>query len=74
MNPNEWVMSMDNPTRAKYEADRLWKQGLRAGDKTIIMLQYGYDEHDTNILCNVLAEKEQIANHRLDEYNPEIGF
>lgn len=74
MSANDWVMSLDNPTRAKYAADHLWKQGLRAEHKTIIMLQYGYDEHDADILCSVLAERAQIADYRLEKYNPELGF
>ena len=74
MTPNEWVMSLDNPTRAKYDADRLWRQGLRASDRTIIQLQYGYDDHDTDILCQVLAERERVADNILETYNPELGF
>ena len=74
MMPNEWVTSCDNPTHAKYIADGLWKQGLRAGDRTIIILQYGFSEHDADILCAVLARMEEVANHNLQNYNPEIGF
>ena len=71
---SEWLNSMDNPTRAQYAAESLWKQGLRAGDRTIIILQYGYTEHEADILCEILAERERVANKWLDEYNPEIGF
>lgn len=74
MDVNKWVMSCDNPTRAKYEADKLWKQGIRSGDRTIIQLQYGYNDKDTEIICAQLAEWESAANHRLKYYNPELGF
>lgn len=74
MSANDWVMSLNNLSRVKYVVDRLWKQGIRSEDRTIIMLQYGYDEYDADILCSALAEREQIANYRLKEYNPEIGF
>ena len=74
MDLNEWVMSCDNPTHAKYEADRLWQQGLRSGDRTIIILQYGYSEHDADILCSLLANFEAVATVRANYYNPEIGF
>lgn len=60
--------------RMRYDSHRLWKQGIRSGDRTIIQLQYGYDDHDTEIICAQLAEWESAANHRLKEYNPEIGF
>ena len=70
MNPYEWAMSLDNPTRAAYVADSLWKQGIRSGDRTIIMLVYGHTEHETDIICRVLAGKEARAK----DYNPEIGF
>ena len=71
---SEWVNSLDNPTRARYAAENLWKQGLRAGDRTIIILQYGYTEYEADILCEILAERERVANKWLAEYNPEIGF
>jgi len=74
MKPNEWVISLDNPTRARYTAARIWQQGLRAGDRTIIQLHYGYDDHDTDIICARLAELEQIANNRLKDFNPDLGF
>ena len=70
MNPNDWVMSLDNPTRARYVAARLWKQGLRSCDRTIIELQYGYTEHETDIICKRLAGMEAQTK----DYNPEIGF
>lgn len=74
MTPNEWVMSCDNPTRARYVADSLWKQGIRSGDRTIITQMYGYSEHDTDILCAVLADMERIAEVNMKNYNPELGF
>lgn len=70
MDLTEWVMSLDNPTRARYAADRLWKQGIRSGDKEIIMLCYGFTEHDADILCKRLASMEAQTK----DYNPEIGF
>lgn len=70
----EWVNSLENPTRARYAAARLWQQGLRAGDKDIIMLCHGYTEHEAEILSLRLAELEAIAEHRLADYNPDIGF
>jgi len=70
----DWVTSLDNPTRAKYAAHRLWKQGIRSLDRTVITLVYGYNEHETDILCSVLDELERIANARLDDYNPDLGF
>lgn len=60
--------------RMRYDSHRLWKQGIRSGDKTIIQLQYGYDDKDTEIICAQLAEWESAANHRLKYYNPELGF
>ena len=60
--------------RLRYDADRLWKQGIRSGDRTIIELMYGYSEHDATILCDQLAERERITDHYLEDYNPEIGF
>ena len=60
--------------RLRYPAHSLWKQGIRSGDSTIIELMYGYDQHDTEILCALLAELESIADARLRDYNPEIGF
>jgi hypothetical protein len=74
MTANEWVNSLDNPTRARYAAARLWQQGLRAGDRTIIQLHYGYNDHDADILCSRLAKLESIANNRLKDFNPDIGF
>lgn len=70
MDLHKWLMSCDNPTRAKYEADLLWEQGIRSGDRTIITLQYGYSEHDADILCSILARWEASTK----DYNPEIGF
>lgn len=70
MDVNKWVMSCDNPTRAKYEADKLWRQGIRSGDHTIIQLQYGYSEHDTDILCGILERWERRAKY----FNPNLGF
>lgn len=60
--------------RLRYDADRLWKQGIRSGDRTIIELQYGYSEHDAAILCEQLASRERVANHWLETYNPDLGF
>lgn len=60
--------------RLLYDAHRLWQQGIRSGDSTIIHLQYGYDDHDTAILCAQLAELAVKANYELAHYNPEIGF
>lgn len=74
MTANDWVMSLDNPTRARYEADKLWNQGLRATDREILQLQYGYDDHDADILCAVLAERERAADAQLKTYNPDLGF
>ena len=74
MTMTEWVNSMDNPTNARYAADRLWKQGLRASDRTILELMYGYTGHDLDVLCAVLDDMEQVADARLKYYNPEIGF
>ena len=71
---NQWVMSMDNPTRARYTALSLFQQGIRATDRTIIQLQYGYNDHDADILCSVLDEMEKIADHNLANYNPDLGF
>lgn len=74
MDPNEWVTSLDNPTRARYVAHSLWTQGIRSSDRVIIHLQYGYTDHETDILCSVLAEMERVAQARLKDYNPDIGF
>lgn len=74
MNPNEWVMSMDNPTRARYAAECLWKQGIRASDRTAIILCYGYNEHEADILCKILADRERIAEAWKETYNPDLGF
>ena len=60
--------------RLRYDAHRLWKEGLRAGDATIIELMYGYSPRDTEILCMILAEVEQVADARLANYNVDIGF
>ena len=48
-NPNEWVMSLDNPTRAKYEVHKLWKQGVRHG-QTDKLISLGYNKHEIEIL------------------------
>ena len=74
MSITDWVNSLDNPTNARYTAHRLWKQGLRASDRTILELQYGYTGHDLDVLCSVLAEMEQTANNKLKDYNPDLGF
>lgn len=66
----EWVMSIDNPTRAKYVAHRLWKQGVRSSDRTIIVLCYGHTEHEADILCEIL----KCFENRAKDYNPDIGF
>ena len=71
---NDWVNSLDNPTRAKYEAHILWQQGLRSSDRTILNLQYGYNDHECDILCAILENAERVADHNLKEFNPEIGF
>ena len=71
---NGWAMSMDNPTRARYTANSLFLQGIRSSDRTIIQLQYGYNDHDADILCTVLANMEQIADYNLEHYNPDLGF
>ena len=60
--------------RLRYDTDRLWKQGIRSMDSTIIHLQYGYDDHDTAIICAQLAERANKANYELAHYNPDIGF
>ena len=69
-----WQMSCDNPTRARYNALSLWKQGLRASDRDAIILCYGYSEHDADILCEILQRMENGANVYLQDYNPDIGF
>lgn len=74
MTLSEWVNSIDNPTNAKYVAHSLWQQGLRASDRTILELQYGYTGHDLDVICAVLEEMESIANNRLKDYNPDLGF
>lgn len=74
MDLHEWVNSLDNPTRAKYDAVKLWEQGIRSGDRTIITLMYGYNDHEADILCSRLARMEEIANNRLKDYNPDLGF
>ena len=71
---NAWVMSVDNPTRARYEAHSLFQQGIRCTDRTIIQLQYGYNDHEADILCSILDEMEKVANRNLADYNPDIGF
>lgn len=71
---NEWVMSLDNPTRAKYEAYRLWNEGIRAKDQVLLPLCYGYSDYETDILCDVLQEMEDLADHELLMFNPELGF
>lgn len=65
--PYEW-------NRLRYDAVNLWKQGLRSGDHTIILLQYGYSERDTEILCLILKALEESADAEIRQYNPEIGF
>ena len=74
MTANEWVMSLENPTCAMYTADRLWQQGLRASDREVLRLCYGYTDRDLDILCDVLQKWEDAANHNLKYYNPELGF
>lgn len=71
---NEWAMSLDNPTRAKYTALGLWYEGIRASDRTVIELCYGFSERDTDILCEVLQRMEDVANNILKDYNPDLGF
>ena len=70
MNPNDWVMSLDNPTRAKYEAHKLWKQGLRSGDRIAIQAVYGYTDHEMDCLCYWL----DAFYAKVKDFNPEIGF
>lgn len=74
MDANEWVISLDNPTRARYTAARLWQQGLRSGDRTIIQLHHGFNDHEMDIICARLAELERIANNRLNDFNPDLHF
>jgi len=74
MDLTEWVNSLDNPTRAKYVAHSLWQQGLRSGDRTILELQYGFNPHEVEIISARLAELESIADARLKDYNPDLGF
>lgn len=70
MNPNKWVMSMDNPTRARHTAYRLWDEGIRSSDREIIILCYGYTENEADTLIKWL----KVLEARAENYNPEIGF
>ena len=70
MDLTEWVNSMDNPTRARYRAHSLWKQGIRSGDREVIILCFGHTEHEADILCERLKHLEARAK----DYNPELGF
>lgn len=66
---------MDNlKDSAAVEAAALsvWKQGIRASDRVIVNLIYGYSEADTDAICARLEEMERIANQRLGTA-PEAG-
>jgi hypothetical protein len=45
----EWVMSLDNPTRARIVADRLWRTGVHTRKELIAL---GYNEYECNILID----------------------
>ena len=60
--------------RLRYPADSLWQQGIRSCDRTVIMLMYGYSGYDADILCEILAERERVADYYLNYYNPDLGF
>ena len=66
--------SLSDPQCLRYTAHRLWKQGLRSGDAAIIHLCYGYSDDDTSLICSRLAQMEAIAEARLNDYNPDLGF
>jgi hypothetical protein len=74
MDPNKWVMSCENPTYVKYAAHRLWKLGIRSGDRHTIISVCGYSAHDADILCAALSRMQEIADREAREYNPELGF
>ena len=74
MTANEWVMSLDNPTRARYVAHGLWKQGLRASDRDVIQLCHGYTDHEMDVRCSMLQRMEETADNYLRNYNPDLGF
>lgn len=70
MNLTEWVNSLENPTRVKYDADRLRQQGIRSGDREVIILCYGYTEREADLLCARL----KVLEAQRKDYNPDIGF
>lgn len=45
----------------KAAAESLWNQGLRASDRTIIELQYGYTEPELTAICDLLGERERLG-------------
>ena len=53
-----------SPENARYEAEQLWKQGLRSGDRVAIMLSYGFNDQEADVLCSLLdtmqGNKENI--------------
>lgn len=53
------------------EALRLWEQGIRSGDSTIITLMYGYNEQETITICAILRRLEDIAREKLDHAEPK---
>ena len=48
-----------DPARAAHDAGLLFSQGLRSTDRTILRLQYGYTDAETDALCACLAHLER---------------
>lgn len=73
MDIHAWITSIDNPTRAKYVAHKLWKQGTTSRDRASLM-QSGYSKHDADILCKVIRTFETLEKAKTDNFNKDIGF
>lgn len=66
----EYLMSVFNPTHAKYTADRLWNEGIRSTDTVLMSSCYGYTPDEIDCLRPWFERWETQAN----EYNPDLGF
>ena len=49
----EWVMSLDNPTRVKIVAYRLWRAGVYTREE---IMSFGYNEYE----CNIILERQKV--------------
>lgn len=59
MSGKDLVHSFEGTTTPENAARILWEQGICSWNRTIINLQYGYNDHDTDLICACLSEMEK---------------